>query len=189
MTNLITARIRVAVVAACAAAVTACGFHAPPVRVQGTASMLEQLAGEWWGEYTGDRLHGRNGSIAFKLVAGEDHAHGDVLMTPRGADRPYGRGPGEGASSPMGASNVLTIRFVTAIDGTITGALDPYWDPERGTEATATFRGRVSGDDTIEGTFITAYADGQPSTGGRWKATRKVGGRPALDAAAKDRDP
>lgn len=166
--------LHLALVAVYAAAVAGCGFHAPSVRVQGTPDMLAQITGEWWGEYVGDRLHGRNGSIVFKLEEGEASAHGDVVMTPADAERPYGpRGPGRSAARQIGASDVLTIRFVTAIDGTVTGALDPYWDPDRGTEATSTFVGRLTGDDTIAGSFTTQYADGQPPTGGRWEATRK----------------
>ena len=66
-----------------------CAFNGPPVPVSGTAADLEQLAGEWRGNYFGDVNHARRGTVMFRLVAGEDHAHGDVVMTAEGLDRPY----------------------------------------------------------------------------------------------------
>src|SRR5262245_55691648 len=66
-----------------------CSYAAPPVRLSGVPRDFDRLAGEWVGEYIGDRDHRRQGSISFKLVAGEDHAHGDVLMTAAGFDHPY----------------------------------------------------------------------------------------------------
>lgn len=157
-----------------------CTFVAPAVPVQGTPAALELLSGEWWGEYVGDREHDRRGTIAFKLIAGEDHAHGDVLMVPRDTVRPYepyrDDESGRRTAEPVSASRVLSIRFVAAGDGFVRGALDPYWDPDRRTEATATFRGRLRGD-TIEGTFTTTYADGTPATGGRWTVARKASPR------------
>jgi hypothetical protein len=151
-----------------------CHYKGPPVQVYGTPADLEALVGEWSGEYVGTRLHGRNGSIFFTLAAGTDNAHGDVLMTPERAE-PYKRYPGEQpfaqTGEPFPRDQVLTIRFVRAMDGSITGRLEPYWDPDRRSQATSVFTGRLQGN-RIEGTFTTSYASGEESTGGRWSVTR-----------------
>jgi len=151
-----------------------CHYMGPPVRVYGTPADLEALVGEWSGEYIGDRLHGRNGTIFFTLAAGQENAYGDVLMTPERSE-PYKRYAGEQPFTQMGEpfprDQVLTIRFVRAMDATVTGRLEPYWDPERRSEATSVFTGRLQ-DHRIEGTFVTSYASGAESTGGRWLVTR-----------------
>jgi hypothetical protein len=51
------------------------------------------------------------------------------------------------------------------------GMLDPYWDRERGCEATATFYG-VLGDGTIEGQFVFTCRGGMPALRGRWWVRR-----------------
>ena len=69
-------------------------------------------------------------------------------------------------------SEVLTIRFVRAEGGTISGSLDPYHAPDCSCILTTTFRGELRGD-VIEGTFTTAgdpMAERQP---GRWRVTRR----------------
>jgi hypothetical protein len=151
-----------------------CHYLGPPVRLYGTAADLEALVGEWSGEYVGTRQHGRNGSIFFTLAAGEENARGDVLMTPERSE-PYRRYSGEQpfvqTGEPFPRDQVLTIRFVRANDGSITGRLEPYWDPDRRSEATSVFTGSLDGD-RIEGTFTTTYASGAETTGGRWSVTR-----------------
>jgi hypothetical protein len=96
------------------------------VGLRGAWEDVQALAGEWSGGYFAEGS-GRRGSIVLTLVAGEDHAHGDVFMTPRGGHQPYGPwpyGPGErGRSEP---SQVLTIRFVAVEGGEIRGLLDRY---------------------------------------------------------------
>jgi hypothetical protein len=95
-------------------------------------------------------------------------------MTPEGSSTPFQRHQGYemGARPDDGRPQVLTIRFVRAEDGGVTGALDPYWDPDRGSQATTIFRGRLI-DDTIEGTFTTRYASGMTDTAGRWRVMRQ----------------
>jgi hypothetical protein len=156
-----------------------CGYIAPDVRVQGPVEDLDRLAGEWQGEYVGDPAHGRRGSISFKLEAGEAHAHGDVLMIPAGQAAPYGRRSGRvDADTPPAERTertpdpILTIRLVLANGRTVSGTLDPYWDPDRSTEATTTFQGVLT-DDTIQGTFTTEYASGAPRTTGTWTVKRR----------------
>ena len=53
----------------------------------------------------------------------------------------------------------------------LSGVVAPYWDPDRRSRASATFSGQLTGD-TIEGTFTTTYANGDPQTGGRWHVRR-----------------
>jgi hypothetical protein len=61
---------------------------------------------------------------------------------------------------------------VRAIDGDVTGRLDPYWDPERDCPATTTFRGAI-GDGVIAGTFTTSFGSGVTNATGRWAVTRQ----------------
>ena len=155
--------------------VSSCAFMAPRVEVIGAPRDLARLSGEWWGEYIGDRDHVRRGTIAFKLVTGEDHAHGDVLMITDADERAYQRYPGNdprnSTDDPAGRSHVLEIRFVMVSADLVSGVIDSYWDPDRQTEAASTFLGRLA-DGTIEGTFTTRYASGAAGTGGRWKVWR-----------------
>ena len=84
---------------------------------------------------------------------------------PAGPDLPAPREPG---------TELMTIRFVRADGGQISGRLDPYWDPDRRCRASAWFLGSVDGD-VMRGTFSSVCEDrGWPSNG-RWKVTRKRG--------------
>ncbi|HEX9687457.1 MAG TPA: hypothetical protein VGB47_00100 [Thermoanaerobaculia bacterium] len=153
-----------------------CASTPAAVPIEGAPAELTALAGHWEGEYS-SQATGRLGSIVFDLVAGEDHAHGDVLMIPRGSNRPYGRAPrptGKGPG-PTGAPQLLTIRFVHAEGGKVNGTLAPYWDPDCNCEVTTTFVGQVRGD-TVEGTFSSERNAGRIF--GTWKATRKSSPNP-----------
>jgi hypothetical protein len=146
----------------------------PPVRLDATRTDLEMLAGQWDGEYTSPAL-GRRGSIEFKLVAGQNQASGDVLMIPQGSGTPYQ--PGSFEHPPNSPGNqppwqLLTIRFVRASGGTISGMLDPYWDPDRNCEARTVFEGNLV-ERRIEGTFRTTFDCGAGQASGRWHVTRK----------------
>lgn len=103
----------------------------PPVALDATPADLEILAGEWAGKYESAAL-GRRGSIEFKLKGGTEEARGDVLMVPSGRRTPYqaqAYEDGQHARS-MPASEILTINFIRASDGSIAGRLDRYWDPD-----------------------------------------------------------
>jgi hypothetical protein len=156
----------------CSLAVTGCATS-PPIAIEASPTAIHSLVGEWDGTYT-SRDTGRSGSIWFKLVAGEDHAHGDVLMTPRGRRDPYHRSPPTAGSlpdRPADLTQVLTIQFVHTAEGTVDGRLEPYWDPDCQCRAVTTFRGRLNGD-RLEGTFTTQLGvSGQAS--GRWVAHRR----------------
>jgi hypothetical protein len=150
-----------------------CGYM-PPVQLDATPADLELLAGQWKGEYDSPTL-GRHGSIEFKLVAGQVQASGDVVMTPQGSNRPYQRStlehPPRGADG-LPESQILTIHFVRASGGAISGALDPYWDPDRNCEARTVFSG-TQVEWSIEGTFRTTFDCGSGEATGRWHAMRK----------------
>lgn len=146
-----------------------CASTPAPVPVEGTPADLSVLAGDWEGEYA-SQATGRLGSIVFKLVAGEDHAHGDVLMIPRGSSDPYRPRTGGEGPAPAGASQLLTIRFVRAEGGKVSGTLDPYWDPDCNCEVATTFVGQLRGD-SIEGTFTSERNAGRVF--GTWKVSRK----------------
>jgi hypothetical protein len=160
---------KIAVLAAALAA--ACAYNPPPVALHGQASDLERLAGRWRGSYEGGR-GSRSGSIELVLLAGEDHAHGDVVMVARGSRHGYRRWR-DAIAMPAPEVDVLTIRFVAVEDGYVSGALDAYRDPTCDCRAQTTFRGRLSGN-VIEGTFITHTAVGGPAHG-RWKVRRQRG--------------
>lgn len=161
--------------AAMLAGAVSCAYVSPPVAVVGSQPDLRELAGEWWGQYRSEGPIERRGSIHFTLIAGEDHAHGDVLMTPAGSNRPYGRFAGEPGTRQMPATpETLSIRIVRVEDGAVRGDLEPYWDPDRETTATTTFRGSLR-EGTIAGTFITTFASGALEARGRWVVNRVTG--------------
>jgi hypothetical protein len=137
---------------------------APPVPVGGARSDVSALAGRWEGEYSSEAT-GRTGSIVFELKPGDKLARGDVLMIPKGGEAPASK---PGAPIPQ----VLSIGFVSAAGGVLTGTMDPYVSPDCNCQVQTTFVGRLSGD-TIEGTFTTTPQGNAPITTGRWKMTRK----------------
>jgi hypothetical protein len=152
----------------------------PTVALQATPADLEILAGEWTGEYESAAL-GRRGSIEFKLKAGTDDASGDVVMMPQGRRTPYQRQPHEYAQETPGAPSpeFLTITFIRASNGSLTGMLDRYWDPDRSCYANSTFTGNV-GLGIVEGTFRTRFECGSGEATGTWSARKK----PAVPSAA-----
>jgi hypothetical protein len=160
----------------------ACQAAQPPVPVSGEVMML---AGRWEGEY-GSRESGRSGSILFTLAAGADTAHGDVIMVPNEWGLPPSprTGDPDAPARRLGpAPQALAIAFVRAADRMIEGRLAPYRDPECGCLLTTMFRGRLTGPDTIEGTFVSLHGTSGPETKGWWRATR----RPAASAESGDR--
>jgi hypothetical protein len=146
-----------------------CASTPAAVPVEGAPADLSALAGDWEGEYS-SQATGRLGSIVFKLVPGEGQARGDVLMIPRGSNEPYRPRSGGEGPAPAGGSQLLTIRFVRAEGGKVSGVLDPYWDPDCDCEVNTTFVGTIRGD-TIEGTFTSERGPGRVF--GNWKVSRK----------------
>ena len=146
----------------------------PTVALQATPADLEMLAGEWTGEYESTAL-GRHGSIEFKLKAGTNDAYGDVVMVPQGRRMPYQRQPDHYTHDTPGPppSEFLTIKFIRASNGSLTGMLDRYWDPDRDCYATSTFNGNI-GLGVVEGTFKTTFECGSGDATGRWTARKKA---------------
>lgn len=145
-----------------------------PVELDATPADMEILVGDWRGEYESQAL-GRSGSIEFKLLPGEAGAHGNVLMIPRGATQPYersyGSDPADAQPDPF-RSRALTIRFARSYEGSISGDLDPYWDPDSNCLARSTFRGSLEVG-KMEGTFTTHLDCNGTEATGTWKMTRK----------------
>jgi hypothetical protein len=138
----------------------------------GAPADLSALAGEWDGTYEAD--HGfRHGSIDFHLRAGSDTAFGDVLMIPRGWDRPVEPEERAGAAArDVRVPRPLTIRFVRVTGGEISGELDRYRDPECGCLLRTLFRGSLKGD-TLSGRYESLHEGGESPATGRWRAVRR----------------
>jgi hypothetical protein len=152
----------------------ACAYVPAPIPVTGDSADLQALAGEWAGAYVYDAPGHRTGSILFRLAADSDTARGDVLMIFPGPQ------PGSialpGAGEPWVArapdQKVLSISFVRAAVGSVTGVLDPYTDPSCGCELRTTFQGRQVGA-RVEGTFSARRTDTGEVRHGRWSVDRR----------------
>jgi hypothetical protein len=154
--------------------VTAACVPMSRVPLQATPGALEILAGEWVGEYESPAL-GRRGRIEFTLKAGTDDAYGEVLMVPRGSKAAYQPSQYyEGQAQPyLPASERLTIRFIRASNGSLTGMLDRYWDPDRTCFALTSFNGYAE-EGIVRGTFRTTFECGAGEATGTWTAQRKA---------------
>ena len=147
----------------------ACATVPTPVPVVGDTASLSQLAGEWGGDYRGQT---RSGTIVFRLEAGADTAYGDVVMIPRQRreSRLPEQDPSAGLPTPR-TVEVLTIAFVRASGGGLSGRLTPYRDPECDCVLDARFQGRIRGD-VIEGTYTSTPVTGGPTQTSTWKVKR-----------------
>jgi hypothetical protein len=151
-----------------------CASTLPPVEVAGRTSDLEGLAGEWTGNYTADGVEGGRGSIYFALVGGEDHAHGNVIMTPEGRERARTSVMDSESTGPKNRRIVepRNIHFVEVAAKEVSGTLDPTWDAERDCWSWTVFRGQLI-ENTITGTFRTTYAKPFADVTGRWRVDRR----------------
>jgi len=144
-----------------------------PVPVIGAATDVAALTGEWVGTYTSGES-GREGNIVFKLEAGADTAHGDVMMIPLDPDEPYR--PVIDEFNPAMARELrgylLRISWVGIENNRIEGTLSPYRDPECGCELETVFTGILRGDE-IEGTYQSLHLGSGVVQTGFWSATRK----------------
>ena len=150
-----------------------CSVAMRQVPVTAPHAQWEALAGEWHGTYRMDG-YDRQGTIAFKLVAVEEQASGEVLMIPERTGWPYtGNPPGAGGLPPNvePRTELLTIRFVEVAGGGINGTMDPYWDPDRKCTAHASFNGTVEGD-VASGTVTSVCENDVKTLRGEWRARR-----------------
>jgi hypothetical protein len=151
---------------------TACASRSRAVTLQAEPAAREALLGSWRGSYTIDRRRG--GIISFTLLPGDADAHGDVVMIPHGVAEPYGRAMPDGLprnGGPVTQPEPLSIRFIRAEEGRVSGMLTPYWDPERACTARATFAGTVERD-SMTGTFVSMCDRGVPTYTGLWTMRR-----------------
>jgi len=146
-----------------------CSGSQSPVPVVGREADVSQLAGDWSGEYSSVES-GRSGSIVFKLVAGTDSATGEVVMTPQWLTRQGGNAQPGPTTQPV--SQPLTISFVRVSGGQVSGALQPYPDPNCGCTLHTTFVGRLQAD-TLQGTYSSVHEQTRDVQKGRWRVVRK----------------
>jgi hypothetical protein len=138
-----------------------------PTVVYADPTEMASLAGVWNGQYWSADT-GRSGTIRFELAADGSGAWGDVsLIAPSRADHTPAnpRPPGEASAQ------TLAIRFVRAGEGTVSGTLEPYRDPDCGCVLSTTFVGRRDGR-IISGTFVSNGGPGHVTTHGQWRAER-----------------
>jgi len=147
-----------------------CGLAMRPVSI--APAGWESLDGAWRGEHW-THAYDRHGTIALRLTASTEEASGEVLMISDRSGWPYQRYAPESGVAPLEPfTELLTIRIVRAVDGQITGHLEPYWDPDRHCQAAATFLGSIDGD-RIRGTFRSRCEDDSTRIlNGRWTVQR-----------------
>jgi hypothetical protein len=152
----------------------ACVGNPRPVPLHASRADWETLAGRWRGSYE-TAAPSRRGLIDFTLSAGDRQASGDVLMIAEGTRVPYRPyPPGDPRLEPIDAAyaQLLTIRFVRAEQGEISGTIASYWDPDRNCQASATFLGATQAH-AIEGTFTSTCEDGVRQLRGKWRVIRQ----------------
>jgi hypothetical protein len=144
------------------------------VPVYASRADWETLAGHWRGSYT-IASRDRRGLIDFTLSAGDEEASGDVLMIAEGTRLPYRPyPPGDPRLAPVDAlyTQLLTIKFVRAEQGRVSGTIASYWDPDRSCQASAAFLGSAQ-PHVIDGTFTSTCEDGIRQLRGTWRVTRQ----------------
>lgn len=154
--------------------VGACAGNPPPVPVYASRADWEILSGHWRGTYS-TSVPDRRGLIDFTLSAGDQQASGDVMMIAEGTRVPYRPyPPGDPRLAPIDApyTQLLTIKFVRADQGRISGTIASYWDPDRSCQASATFLGSAQAR-VIDGTFTSTCEDGIRQLQGTWRVTRE----------------
>jgi len=131
------------------------------------------MAGEWHGGYANPSTGG-SGAIRISIPREEHGAYGEIVMS--GAGRPLRSmseaGPGPRPDPASIAAEPLFIRFVRVSGATVTGALEPYQDPECGCIVSTTFTGTLSGD-VLEGTWVSNGGTFHATQYGTWRVTRE----------------
>lgn len=151
-----------------------CALNPAPVPVRGDSWSIDDLAGEWIGEYSSPDTR-RSGSIHFVLQAGRDTAFGDVVMVPGLTSRQYTDDPEIWPRRyPLRSDpRALFIRFVNVEGNRVSGAIEPYPSPDCECTLHTTFTGlrRI---DRIEGTYLTRHQEHGAIESGKWWAERKA---------------
>lgn len=156
------------------ASVVACAGKPAPVTVFASRADWELLGGHWSGTYRSS-ASGRHGLIDFTLSATEEQAAGDVLMISDHTGvpyRPYPPGDPRLGPTDVPHTQLLTIRFVRAEHGQISGSIASYWDPDRQCQATARFLGTAQAREIV-GTFTSTCEEGIRELRGDWRVTRE----------------
>jgi hypothetical protein len=156
------------------AAFTACALPMRSVTLAATPADWRLLDGDWRGEYW-MQAYDRHGTIAFRLLASTEEAHGEVLMISDRLAWPYQSQPGVSPVLLEPRTQLLAIRFVRADRGQIAGQLDAYWDPDRRCRAATSFVGSLDGD-VMRGTVVSHCEEDVRVLSGRWKVQRKRSG-------------
>src|SRR5688572_24548610 len=146
---------RVSMLIALAALGVGCRYHPDPVPVAGVHTEVEQLIGEWSGDYASSESR-RSGTIFFQITAHGDSAYGDVLMPVAAGE--VGPRPVDlltGHEQHVRSTELLSIRFVRVAGGAIQGELEPYVAPDCDCVARTVFYGKVEGHE-ISGTYLTS---------------------------------
>ena len=140
-----------------------CRYRPDPVPVGGVHTEVEQLIGEWSGDYASSESR-RSGTIFFQITAHGDSAYGDVLMPvaagevgPRPVDMLTGH------EQHVRSTALLAVRAVQ-------GELEPYIAPDCDCVARTIFYGKVEGNE-ISGSYTTTTDRGTQR--GEWRV-RKV---------------
>jgi hypothetical protein len=161
---------RVMMLAGVAALALGCRYRADPVPVAGVHTEIEQLIGEWSGDYASSESR-RSGSILFQITAHGDSAFGDVMMPVAAGE--VGPRPVDlltGHEQHARSTELLSIRFVRVAGGAVQGELEPYIAPDCDCVARTVFYGKMEGNQ-ISGTYITTTERGTQR--GEWRV-RKV---------------
>lgn len=150
----------------------ACAGRPSPVTVLGTETDLSALDGSWSGEYWGSG-NGHSGSIVFELRVEDQVASGDVVMVPRGADRPLHQIHDRSiAESEIPTTQVIGIRFVRIDGGRVSGEMEPYHGPDCDCALLTRFTGAMRAD-TISGTYLTTGGHEADRRTGEWRVVRR----------------
>ena len=147
-----------------------CATTPSPVPVEGNEPDLAALEGRWTGQYESSES-GRSGSITFELTAGRDTAYGDVIMVPGDMAPPVRDADAAGPPAQPVSPVPLSISFVRASEGGISGALTPYTDPACGCSLRTVFEGRIEGD-TIRGNYRSTHSTTGQVQRGTWVVAR-----------------
>ena len=150
---------------------TLCACATVPMKVP-VAGNTSALAGKWNGEFR-SADGARAGSIMFDLRAGQDTAHGDVLMVPRDWKLQHNPVEDRNATQSHPHPELLAISFVRVSGNFVRGTLEPYRDPVCGCRLHTVFDGELKGA-VIEGTYQTYHVDTHEKREGTWMVKRSA---------------